>query len=188
MADPTSVIGLVLRAVTMIGDLITRRRRAEAAPKIVITTPLKPNQASESWREWLHLSVENVQRAGASETRSVDARIFGQLDDEAERPLFWSVGYRGELRTTLDAGVPVSVPIAIRDSRAATPVYNNTLEPGVAYLTDWQFVQRAPRKLPPKRYRLRVRVQYDQATERTAEFYLTVGRDSGLPLELSRRI
>jgi hypothetical protein len=188
MADPTSVIGLVLRALTTIVDLIARRRRADAAPNIVISTPLKPNQASEPWREWLHLSVENVQRAGASETRSADARVFGQLDDEPERPLFWSVGYRGELRTALDAGVPVPVPIAIRDSKSGTPVYNNTLEPGVAYLTDWQFVQRAPRKLAAKRYRLRVRVQYDQAAERTAEFYLTVGRDSGTPLELSRSV
>jgi hypothetical protein len=186
MADPTGVIALVVRVVTTVGDLINRRRQAKAAPNIVITTPLKPNQASEPWREWLHLSIENVPPTATSQTRSADGRVFVQIDDEAERALFWSVGYRGELRTTLDAGVPVAVPIAIRDSNPGTPVYNNNLEPGVAYLTDWQFVQRAPRKLPPKRYRLRVRVQYDQAAERGAEFYLIVGRDPASPLELFR--
>jgi hypothetical protein len=39
IADPTGLIGLVARAVTIAGDLITRRRNEKAAPNIVITTP-----------------------------------------------------------------------------------------------------------------------------------------------------
>ena len=152
---------------------------------IDIRVPLKPNRASESFLEWIHLEVGNRgYRHPWGRTQTIrGARIKVRFGDQPHIMEFATEGGPSE-KCDFRRGEYRFVPLAVRTSKPAI-LYGLSLEPGICYVTDKPFLDGLlnEARLDSGPLLVKVEIIQDDGDGTGAYFALTAPRNSPIILE-----